>query len=179
MCVPEWSSWAGCRGLARLSGSSRGLGGFEMTPPWSRRSRRWNPPCPRRCFPPSGFRKIRPAYIPRVEEIVFCIDCHSAKHGRERSGCSQSHLQSTSICCWWQLTWHRPSPPGRSSTRYGCESSWRADGPRALAACHPQPPPPTHHTARTAQETQAGGRAGGQADRQGGESWNWVSEKHN
>ncbi len=52
-----------------------------------------------------------------------------------------------------ELTWHKLSPPGRSRTRWWCESSWKADGPLSQAACHPLPPPPTHHTARTAPHT--------------------------
>lgn len=60
-----------------------------------------------------------------------------------------SHTPTQSRTHMLELTWHKLSPPGRSRTRWWCESSWKADGPLSQAACHPLPPPPTHHTAKT------------------------------
>lgn len=59
------------------------------------------------------------------------------------------------------LTWHRPSPAALPRTRCPSPSAERAAPRPWWAACHPQPLPPTHRTARTVgQGTQGRGPSG-------------------
>lgn len=88
VCVPGWSSWAGCLETGQLTETSRGLEGYEMRFSASTRCLLWNPPSPRKCCPPSGFRSIQLTYIQEARKLSPATVCFFPNH------CSDTHAHT-------------------------------------------------------------------------------------
>lgn len=96
--VPGWSSWAGSLETVRLSETSRGLEEHETRPAASTRFLLWNPPFPRKCCPPSGFRSIQLTCMRWGEkECLYPITVATRTQTHREKGWSQT-LPTRNIC---------------------------------------------------------------------------------